>query len=72
MNTDLEGAKKYYLGKKFNIGQVVLSGGVFQNKFLTGRAVELLKNAGFSVYIHSNISTNDSGIAVGQIAIANA
>ena len=59
------------IAKRFCLKKVVLSGGVFQNKFLVQRARELLKDHGFKVYTHSNIETNDSGIPIGQIAIAN-
>ena len=60
-----------FLGKKGRIKNVVLSGGVFQNKYLMGKASDLLKAKGFKVFIHSNVSTNDSGIPIGQIAITN-
>ena len=60
------------LRKKFKANKVVLSGGVFQNKFLTARASALLKRSGFNVYTHSGVSTNDSGIPIGQVAIAGA
>ncbi len=60
------------LRKRFRIGKVVLSGGVFQNAYLTSRARELLTKDGFKVFTHSTISTNDSGIPIGQIAIVNA
>jgi len=56
----------------FKINKVVLSGGVFQNGFLTARAGQLLEDRGFDVFTHSKIPTNDSGIPIGQIAIANA
>lgn len=59
------------LSKRFKTKQAVLSGGVFQNKYLTSNAVKMLSEAGFKVYIHSNVPTNDSGIPLGQIAIAN-
>lgn len=59
------------LRKKFDISRVILSGGVFQNNYLRTRAVEILKANGMKVYTHSGISTNDSGIPIGQIAIAN-
>lgn len=59
------------LQKKFKIDSIVLSGGVFQNKYLTARVVEILAANGLNVHKHSNISTNDSGIPIGQIAIAN-
>jgi len=57
--------------KIFDLKKVVLSGGVFQNKFLVQRMRELLEDHGFKVYTHSNVETNDSGIPIGQIAIAN-
>ncbi len=60
------------LRKKYRISKVILSGGAFQNKFLTGRTVELLKKQKFDVFTHLNVSTNDSGIPIGQIAIARA
>ncbi|MDD5681012.1 MAG: carbamoyltransferase HypF, partial [Candidatus Omnitrophica bacterium] len=52
--------------------RVVLSGGVFQNRYLKDRAIKLLSRNSFEAYAHSNIETNDSGIPIGQIAIANA
>lgn len=59
------------LRKSFKINKVILSGGVFQNRFLTARAGQLLKNRKFEVYTHLKVPTNDSGIPIGQIAIAN-
>ena len=52
--------------------RVILSGGVFQNRYLKDRVVKLLSKNDFEVYEHSNVETNDSGIPLGQIAIANA
>jgi len=60
------------MAKRFNFKKIVLSGGVFQNEFLSRKARQLLEEHGFEVYAHSNIATNDSGIPIGQIAIANA
>ena len=60
------------LSKKFKLKQVVLRGGVFQNRYLTARTVEALRTRGLEVYTHSHIPANDSGIPIGQIAIANA
>lgn len=59
------------LRKKFSINNVVLSGGVFQNEFLRRRALTMLQKRGFKVCAHSRIPVNDSGIPIGQIAIAN-
>ncbi|MDD3906170.1 MAG: hypothetical protein PHS46_06555 [Candidatus Omnitrophica bacterium] len=59
------------LSRKLKTGRVVLSGGVFRNKYLTARASGLLSSAGLKVYVNSQVSTDDSGIPLGQIAIAN-
>lgn len=58
------------LRKKSGINKVALSGGVFQNAFLSAGAKALLTKSGFEVFTHSQVSTNDSGIPIGQIAIA--
>jgi hydrogenase maturation protein HypF len=47
--------------------RVVLSGGCFQNKYLTERAVRRLTQEGFRVYWHQRIPPNDGGIAAGQV-----
>jgi Hydrogenase maturation factor len=60
------------IAKRAGIKNIVLSGGVFQNKFLSKKTRQLLEGGGFRVYAHSNIETNDSGIPIGQIAIVNA
>ena len=52
------------------INKVVLSGGVFQNKYLMEGAVSLLKDNNFEVYTHSVVPPNDGGIALGQLVIA--
>ena len=49
---------------------VVLSGGVFQNRFLLSGITGLLEKNGFTVYTHRQVSTNDEGISLGQLAIA--
>ena len=49
---------------------VVLSGGVFQNRFLLHGVTSLLEENGFAVYTHRRVSANDEGIALGQLAIA--
>jgi hydrogenase maturation protein HypF len=46
--------------------QVVLTGGCFQNRQLTERAVARLRAAGFEVHWHRRIPPNDGGIAAGQ------
>ncbi|MBI2933466.1 MAG: carbamoyltransferase HypF [Planctomycetes bacterium] len=51
--------------------RVVLSGGCFQNRYLTERAVTALRAAGFKPYWHRRIPPNDGGIAIGQIVAAS-
>ncbi len=52
--------------------QVVLSGGCFQNKHLTERAIRRLRESGFRPYWHQRIPPNDGGIALGQAVVAAA
>jgi len=53
------------------INKVVLSGGVFQNNLLLSLTLDLLYKEGFKVFTHKNLSCNDSGISLGQVAISN-
>jgi hydrogenase maturation protein HypF len=50
--------------------QVVLSGGVFQNRYLTERAAATLESQGFVVHTHRQVPPNDGGIALGQVVMA--
>jgi len=50
--------------------QIVLSGGVFQNRYLTERAAALLESRGFTVHTHQQVPPNDGGIALGQAVMA--
>jgi hydrogenase maturation protein HypF len=54
------------------IRRVVLSGGVWQNALLLELTVCSLKEAGFEVYTHRRVPTNDGGLALGQVAVAAA
>ena len=54
------------------INEVALSGGVFQNSFLLKKICCNLKQNNFEVYTHKRLPSNDGGIAIGQIIIANA
>lgn len=47
--------------------QVVLTGGCFQNKYLTEHTVRRLDSSGFTTYWHRKVPTNDGGLALGQI-----
>ena len=61
-----------YAREKTGLNRVVLSGGVFQNMYLLPHLLDALTADGFEAYHHSRVSTNDEGIALGQLVIANA
>ena len=58
------------IAKRCALEKVVLSGGCFQNRYLTERAVTRLRREGFSPYWHQRVPPNDGSIALGQIAAA--
>ena len=49
---------------------VVLSGGCFQNRYLTWRVVTRLREKKFKPYWHQRVPPNDGGIALGQVMAA--
>jgi hydrogenase maturation protein HypF len=50
--------------------RVALSGGCFQNRYLTEHAVRRLQAEGFRPYWHQRVPPNDGGIALGQVIAA--
>jgi len=50
--------------------QIVLSGGVFQNRYLTEHAAVALESRGFEVFTHRQVPPNDGGIALGQAVMS--
>jgi len=50
-----------------SVSRVGLAGGVFQNRVLTEKCVELLNKHGFEVSLPGNVPVNDAGISLGQI-----
>jgi len=50
--------------------RVVLSGGCFQNRYLTERTVRRLEQEGYRPYWHQRVPPNDGGIALGQLYAA--
>lgn len=58
------------LSDQYDLSEVALSGGVWQNMFLLRKTLALLEKEGFTVYIHSQVPANDGGLALGQAAIA--
>jgi hydrogenase maturation protein HypF len=53
------------------LNRVVLSGGVFQNNLLLKLVLDLLYKDKFSVVTARSLPCNDSGISLGQAAVAN-
>lgn len=51
--------------------QVVLTGGCFQNRTLTEKAVRKLRQEGFRIYWQQKVPPNDGGLALGQLAAAS-
>jgi hydrogenase maturation protein HypF len=58
------------VAKRIGLERVVLSGGVFQNAYLSERAVACLTAEGFRPFTHQRVPPNDGGIALGQAVIA--
>lgn len=58
------------IAKRVGENKVIMSGGCFQNKYLTERAIVTLAQEGFSPYWNQRIPPNDGGISFGQIAYA--
>jgi hydrogenase maturation protein HypF len=50
--------------------RVLLTGGCFQNRYLTERTVLRLREGGFGAYWHQRVPPNDGGIAYGQAVAA--
>jgi hydrogenase maturation protein HypF len=55
--------------RESGVGKVVLSGGVFQNRYVLSNLEINLALKGFRVYTHRRVPSNDGGIALGQIYI---
>lgn len=57
--------------KKYNINQVVLSGGCFVNRILMTNTVSKLEQNGFKVYTNEQVSVGDNGLCLGQAYLAS-
>jgi len=57
------------LREETNLSKIVLSGGVFQNRLLFESLLDQLVASGFEVFTHTQVPTNDGGIALGQVII---
>jgi len=71
-NTIIESATHIVknIGTQTGIQKVVLSGGTFQNKYLSEGLENALSLLGFKVYSHARVPCNDGGLALGQLMIA--
>lgn len=58
------------VAKKAGQSRVALSGGCFQNRYLTERTVTRLREEGFHPFWHQRVPPNDGGIALGQVVAA--
>jgi len=58
------------LRKRYGLGTVAMSGGVFQNQRLSERLAALLRRHGFEVLRHRHVPPNDGGLSLGQAAVA--
>ncbi len=58
------------LAGEAGVEQVVLSGGVFQNRLLLESVDESLRRAGLQVLIPERYPLNDGGLALGQAVVA--
>ncbi|HTL15627.1 MAG TPA: Sua5/YciO/YrdC/YwlC family protein, partial [Patescibacteria group bacterium] len=58
------------IAKGAGLERVVLSGGCFQNRYLTEASVRRLTKAGFRPYWHQRVPPNDGGICLGQVVAA--
>ncbi len=61
-------AKQAREGTKLNA--VAVSGGVFCNRYLTNRLIEVLRKNSFRVLFNREVPANDGGLSLGQAAIA--
>jgi hydrogenase maturation protein HypF len=58
------------LAEEREVRDIVLSGGVFQNRMILARLTEELRNRGLSVYSNTMVPANDAGLSLGQAAVA--
>jgi len=58
------------VAKRAGESRIVLSGGCFQNSYLTCRVVTRLREEKFQPYWHQRVPPNDGGIALGQVVAA--
>ncbi|MBN1158274.1 MAG: carbamoyltransferase HypF [Bacteroidales bacterium] len=68
INCSVDALKR--IASETGIQKVVLSGGSFQNRYLSEKLQKKLTRNRFQVYTHSKVPCNDGGLALGQLAVA--
>ena len=58
------------IAERIGEAKVVLTGGCFQNRYLTEKCIQRLQAAGFQVYWHQRVPPNDGGVSLGQVMAA--
>lgn len=58
------------LRERSGLDTVCLSGGTFQNVYLSGELERLLSKDGFRVFTHSQVPAGDGGLSLGQAVVA--
>lgn len=58
------------IASRRNVGDVVLSGGVFQNKYLMRNTTSALQQEGYNIFTNMDCPVNDYNISIGQIYLA--
>ncbi|RMD88637.1 MAG: carbamoyltransferase HypF [Calditrichaeota bacterium] len=58
-----------FVAREVEVEKVVLTGGCFQNKYLTERALERLQQEGFQVFINRQVPPGDGGLSLGQAVV---
>lgn len=56
--------------KENSFNKVILSGGVFQNKYLLEKSLYLLTRNGFEIFTNRLVPPNDGGVSLGQLVVA--
>jgi hydrogenase maturation protein HypF len=59
-----------YVRQTKGLNEVVVSGGVFQNRFLLELLLKKLEANNFKVYLNRRVPPNDGGLSYGQAAVA--